>query len=239
MQASASASEAQRSRSIERPPPHFSGTMPVCQLIINNRILRQVRARCRRQPGSCKETAMCRRADHLGVPATTHIGRGVLFRSSPKSTSPNWPGSVGIRSARPRMSGGQQANPGIWRGAPATWSVPASSSQATPVLPTAPCRPISPLQDFTSRMQRFPAASLAEQEERSSQSPADKRRQHLSEALERVRHVTAPSRAGTCRSRPVRQGSSFDEVSHFTSCFPPQTTPARRSDIRPNSPGMG
>src|SRR4029453_10811884 len=28
------------------------------------------------------------------------------------------------------------------------------------------------------------------------QSPADKRRQHLSEAPERLRHVTAPSRAG-------------------------------------------
>src|SRR5688572_10878924 len=37
------------------------------------------------QPGSCKETAMCRRADHAGVPATAHIGRGVLFRSSPKA----------------------------------------------------------------------------------------------------------------------------------------------------------
>jgi hypothetical protein len=60
-----------------------------------------------------------------------------------------------------------------------------------------------PLYNLTSRMQRFPAASLAEQEKRSAQSPAHKRRQHHSKAPERVRHVTAPSRAGTSRRRPV------------------------------------
>jgi hypothetical protein len=43
-------------------------------------------------------------------------------------------------------------------------------------------------------MQRFPAASFAEQEKRSPQSPAGKRRQHLSEAPERVRHLTTPSK---------------------------------------------
>jgi hypothetical protein len=35
MQASASTSGTQR---FKRPPPHFSGDMPVCQLIINNQI---------------------------------------------------------------------------------------------------------------------------------------------------------------------------------------------------------
>ena len=48
MQGLASASQAQRFKFIERPPPHFSGDLPVCQLIINNRIRRKFPARCRR-----------------------------------------------------------------------------------------------------------------------------------------------------------------------------------------------
>jgi hypothetical protein len=96
------------------------------------------------QSGSCKETAMCRRADHAGVSATAHIGRGVLFRSSPKAHHRSGQVAWGSGVPDPGCLGGGRANPGIGRGAPRRGWVPASSSQGTPVLPTAPRRPISP-----------------------------------------------------------------------------------------------
>jgi hypothetical protein len=61
-----------------------------------------------------------------------------------KSTSPNRPGCVGIRSAMPRTSGWGASKPSDRESRTATWLVPASSSQGTPVLPTAPARPITP-----------------------------------------------------------------------------------------------
>ena len=51
--------------------------------------------------------------------------------------------------------------------------------------PSDPASPDQPLENLTSRMQRFHAASLAEQEKRYAQTPADNRRQHHSEAPER------------------------------------------------------
>ena len=126
-----------------------------------------------------------------------------------KSTSPNRPGCAAIRSAIPRMSGRGAGKPRDWEKRTATWSVPASSSQATPVLPTAPRRPIIPSRTSPRRCSAFLPRAVPSRKKRPSQSRADKRRQHLSEAPARVRHVTAPSR-GRALSKPAgAQGSKL------------------------------
>jgi hypothetical protein len=109
----------------------------------------------------------------------------------------------------------------------------------TPVFGRGAASTDHPLQDLTSTMQRFPAAGLAEQEKRPSQSPADKRRQHLSEAPERVRHVTAPSR-GRALSKPAgAQGSKLRGRVALHWLLPPHPTSRPKLRHQTNSTGDG
>jgi hypothetical protein len=172
---------------------------------------------CRQQHISAEESCSGRRQKHI-----TELAR---LRGDPQCHAQDvWTGAGKPRDREKRT---------------ATWSVPASSSQPTPVLPTAPRRPFIPSQDLTSRMQRFPAAGLAEQEKRPPRAlptnVASISPRHLSG------FVTSQLLRGAwlCRSRPARKGRSFEGVSRFTGCFPPPPHPARSSDIRPNSTGMG
>ena len=156
-----------------------------------------------------------------------------------KSTSPNWPGCVAIRSAMPRMSGRGSGKPRDREKRTATWSVPASSSQATPVLPTAPRRPIIPSRTSPRGCSAFLPRALP------SRKNAPPRALPTNVASISPRHLSGfvtsqlLQGAGLCRSRPARKGRSFEGVSRFTGCFPPPPHPARSSDIRPNSTGMG
>ena len=181
---------------------------------------------------------MCRRADHTGVSATAHIGRGVLFRSSPKAHHRT--GQVARRSAVPYPGcldgGGQTQGSGEAHRdvVGACFIKPGNTSP-----PDGAASTDHPLQDLTSRMQRFPAAGLAEQEN------APPRALPTNVASISPRHLSGfvtsqlLRGAGLCRSRPARKGRSFEGVSPFTGCFPPPPHPARSSDIRPNSTGMG
>jgi hypothetical protein len=151
---------------------------------------------------------MCRRADHTGVSATAHIGRGVLFRSSPKAHHRT--GQVAWRSAVPYpgcLDGGR-ANPRIGRSAPRRGRCllhHARQHQSSRRRRVDRSSPPGPHLEDAALSCRGPCRAG----KTPSQSPADKRRQHLSEAPERVRHVTAPSR-GRALSKPAgAQGSKL------------------------------
>jgi hypothetical protein len=192
----------------------------------------------RGQPGSCRETAMCRRADRAGVSATPHIGRGVLFRSSPKAHHRTGQVPWGSAVPYPGCLGGERANPGSGRGAPRRGRC--LPHQARQHQSSRRCRvdrsaPDGPHLEDAALSCREPC-----QVRRTLlPKPSAKRRQHLSKAPERVRHVTAPSSGGTCGNRRCARVEAFEESVPFTGCFPPHPHPAGRSNIRPNSPGMG
>jgi hypothetical protein len=188
------------------------------------------------QPGFCKETAMCRRADHAGGSAIAHIGRGALFRSSPKAHHRT--GQVAWRSAVPcpgcldgggQTQGSGEAHRDVLG---ACFIKPGNTSP-----PDGAASTDHPLQDLTSTMQRFPAAGLAEQEKRPSQSPA------TNVASISPRHLSGfvtsqlLRGAGLCRSRPARKGSKLRGSVALHWLLPAPPHPARSSDIRPNSTG--
>jgi hypothetical protein len=121
-----------------------SGRPGVGQLVLSRTA--RGRNRCHQQGASQGSVRKQRCVGAQTIPACRqqHISAEESLPVVAKSTSPNWPGCVAIRSAIPRMSGRGAGKPRDREKRTATWSVPASSSQATPVLPTAPRRPIIP-----------------------------------------------------------------------------------------------
>jgi hypothetical protein len=108
----------------------------------------------------------------------------------------------------------------------------------TPVFGRGAASTDHPLQDLTSTMQRFPAAGLAEQEKRPSQSPPTNVASISPRRLSGFVTSQLLRGAGLCRSRPARKGRSFEGGSPFTGCFRRTPHPARSSDIRPTARGM-
>ena len=182
---------------------------------------------------------MCRRADHTGVSATAHISaeESCSGRRQKHITEPaRLRGDPQCHTQDVWTGGGQTQGSGEAHRdvVGACFIKPGNTSP-----PDGAASTDHPLQDLTSSMQRFPAAGLAEQEN------APPRALPTNVASISPRHLSGfvtsqlLRGAGLCRSRPARKGRSFEGVSPFTGCFPPPPHPARSSDIRPNSTGMG
>ena len=177
---------------------------------------------------------------HTGVSATAHIGRAVLFRSSPKAHHRT--GQVARRSAVPYpgcLDGGR-ANPGIGRSAPRRGRCllhQARQHQSSRRRRVDRSSPPGPHLDDAALSCRGPCRAGKNAPPRAlPTNVASISPRHLSG------FVTSQllRGAGLCRSRPARKGRSFEGVSPFTGCFPPHPTscPKLRHQTQQHGDGL-